>query len=75
MTEREVRIASKRLCSAALAADGTYYPAACQRCKSACKYGTDLLHHYGIPRLEQKETPTERSSIMSSRRLRTRVKG
>lgn len=75
MTEREVQMARKRLCSAAMAGKGEYHPNVCQKCKSPCKYGTRLLHYYGIPRLEQKETPTERSSLTSSRQMRYRLKG
>lgn len=75
MTEREVRIAKNRLCSAAMAADGTYYPGACQRCKSACKYGTNLLHHYGLARMEPKETPSMKAGALGSVRVRRTVKG
>ena len=50
MKDRDVRICKNRLCSAAMAADGTYYPNACQRCKSPCRYGPDLMHHYGMVR-------------------------
>lgn len=43
MTEREVQMARKRLCSAAMAGKGEYHPNVCQKCKSPCKYGTRLL--------------------------------
>lgn len=75
MKERDVRIARNRLCSAAMAADGTYYPSACQKCKSPCRYGTDLLHHYGMMRLAPKETPSMKADVLGSERIRRTVRG
>lgn len=74
MGEREAAKAMKRLCTAAKAGKA-YYPEACQHCKSPCRYGVLVLHEHGLARTAEKETPTERSSLMSSRRLRNRVRG
>ena len=73
MTEYELRIAHNRLCSRATIG-GKYHPECCQRCESACKYGTKLLHHYGMER-PTKETPQEHISVGSSDRLRRCLKG
>lgn len=74
MKDRDVRIARNNLCSAAMIRD-EYHPESCQKCKSPCKYGTDLLHHYGLPRLEPKETPSMKAGALGSERVRRTVKG
>lgn len=75
MTEREARMARKRLCTAACTREGTYYPNVCQKCKSPCKYGTQLLAYNGIPRQEPKETPGLRVADMRSERAKRAIKG
>lgn len=73
--EREMKMAMKRLCEAALARDGTWYPDLCQRCKVPCKYGTQLLMHHGLERTEPKETPSEKAGFALTGRLRRCVRG
>lgn len=73
--ERELRMAMKRLCTAALDRDGTWYAHVCQGCKAPCKYGTLLLRHNGLERTEPKETPTEKAAFAVSGRLRRCVRG
>lgn len=75
MTEREIRMAMHRLCAPARAKDGTWYPGVCQTCPSACKYGTRLLHHYGLERKAPKETPEAKSSVMAAGKVKICMKG
>lgn len=74
MTDKEVRRAMKRLCSAAMIGQ-EYHPESCQRCQSPCRHGTALLRDNGIARIAQKETPMERADMMGSRRIRNIVHG
>lgn len=75
MTEREIRMAMHRLCAPARAKDGTWYPGVCQTCPSACKYGTRLLHHYGLERTAPKETPEAKPGIMVNGNVRRCMRG
>ena len=74
MSDRDVQKAMKRLCTAAMQG-GIYHAEVCQWCESPCRYGEQALKSLGLCRMVEKETPTERVSVMGSKRVRAQVLG